>query len=140
MNGCIVHSVNALKRFSTIMSSQASQNFEVARGGVVLVERRARTVGVPGRVELDAAEGERGLRARRLRLLEGSSVQQLLAQRERAVDEPARVAAGNRDPRSLRRDGKGFGTQLLDSKLRVIVRSARVTRSAACNRGRRALP
>jgi hypothetical protein len=67
---------------------EALPEYEVAHRVVMLVERGARTIGIPGRVELDAAESQRGPLGDGHHLVDGLAVEQLLAQFERAVDEP----------------------------------------------------
>ena len=101
---------------------------EVAHRVVVLVERRARAVRVPGRVELDRPQRERGFAAAGSRLPERRAVAQFVAQRQRAVDEPACVAAAYRDAARVPADREGFRAErarIDGQRDREVLRAAR---------------
>jgi hypothetical protein len=99
-------------RVEPVLDHHVEERFPVLGipdGGGVLSERRARAIAVPGGVELDAPERERRRTGDCREGIDRHAVQELRADFERAVDESAGIAAGDRDAAVLRANGERFG-------------------------------
>ena len=85
-------------RVEAVVDHHVEERFpelQIANSCIVLIERGARSIGIPGCIELDRTEGECRLVFECRQFFESNPVAQLFTQRQRAIDQPARIAASH---------------------------------------------